>query len=249
MRSLLSNQDKLLQFLEYWSGRAEMTRQHIALGLRAAAFDKLYAPNQDVTTPEGLRLWLDTLTATEKDSTHWNGTRCSSFGGMCKAQSGRRMENLYTGHTFRAFVRDGNRQADCLSLLVFFSCLVQNEPILEQPAGSVLPKMVPLKTVFQYFHILKTSLRLGAYGAESMKPLQLWHRSPCYKQLRKSVPFSRVRPLVRLAKPFIDKKGKKRFTGDRHALKGSQEYPRQFSRLSGFSYCSTHGLCVGSTTF
>ena len=147
---------------------------------------------------------------------------------MCKAQSGRRMENLYTGHTFRAFVRDGNRQADCLSLLVFFSCLVQNEPILEQPAGSVLPKMVPLKTVFQYFHLLKTSLSLGAYGAESMKPLQLWHRSPCYKQLRKSLPFSRVRPLVRLAKPFIDKKGKKRFTGNRQALKRSQEYPRPF---------------------
>ena len=115
VRSLLSNQDKLLQFLEYWSGLAEMTRQHIALGLRAAAFDKLYAPNQDVTTPEGLRLWLDTLTATEMDSTHWYGTRCSSFGGMCKGQSGRRMENQYTGHTFRAFVRDGNGQAECLS--------------------------------------------------------------------------------------------------------------------------------------
>ena len=68
---------------------------------------------------------------------------------MCKAQSGRRMDNLYTGHTFQAFVRDGKREADCLSLLAFFSCLVQNEPILEQPAGSVLPKMVPLKTVFQ----------------------------------------------------------------------------------------------------
>ena len=132
------------------------------------------------------------------------------------------------GNTLRAFVRDGNRQADCLSLLVFFSCLVQNEPILEQPAGSVLPKMVPLKTVFEYFHFSKTSLRLGVYGAESMKPLHLWHRSPCYKQLRKSIPFSRVRPLVRLAKPFIDKKGKKRFTGDRRALKRSQEYPRPF---------------------
>ena len=125
VRSLPSNANKLLQFSEYWSGIAEMTRQHIALGLRAAAFDKLYAPNQDVITPEGLRLWLDTLTATEMDSTHWNGTRCSSFGGMCKAQSGRRMENLYTLHTFRAFVRDGNRQADCLSLLVFFSCLTR----------------------------------------------------------------------------------------------------------------------------
>ena len=72
---------------------------------------------------------------------------------MCKAQSGRREENLYMVNTFRAFVRDGNRQADCLSLLVFFNCLVQNEPILEQPAGSVLPKMVPLKTVFQHFHL------------------------------------------------------------------------------------------------
>ena len=87
------------------------------------------------------------------------------------------------GNTIRAFVRDGNRQADCLSLLVFFSCLVQNEPILEQPAGSVLPKMVSLKTVFQYFHLLKTSLSLGVYGVESTTPLQIWHRSPCYKQL------------------------------------------------------------------
>ena len=60
----------MLQFLEYWSGLTELTRQHIALGLRAAAFDKMYAPNQDVTTPEGLRLWLDTLTATGMDSTH-----------------------------------------------------------------------------------------------------------------------------------------------------------------------------------
>ena len=161
VRSLPSNADKLLQFLEYWSGIAEMMWQRIALGLRAAAFDKLYAPNQDVTTPEGLRLWLDTLTATEMDSTHWNGNRCSSFGGMCKAQSGRRIENQYTRHTFRAFVRDGNRQADCLSLLVFFSCLVQNEPILEQPAGSVLPKMVPLKTVFEYFHFSVRSNGIG----------------------------------------------------------------------------------------
>ena len=40
--------------------------------------------------------------------------------------------------------------------------------------------------------------------------------------------FSRVQPLVGLAEPFIDKKGKKRFTGNRQALKRSQEYPRPF---------------------
>ena len=47
VQSLQSNEDKLLQFLEYWSGLAEMTRQHIALGLRAAAF------RQDVRAQPG----------------------------------------------------------------------------------------------------------------------------------------------------------------------------------------------------
>jgi hypothetical protein len=113
------------------------------------------------------------------------------------------------------------------SLLFFLSMMIGNEPVLEQPANSILPKIKPLSTVLQACHAIRTSVRLGAYGDSTSpaKPLQLWHIHPLYANLHKTMVKSTAR--ATLTTRYIDKKGKKRFSGNAQ-MKSSQAYPPPF---------------------
>ena len=56
-----------------------------------------------------------------------------------------------------------------------------NRPILEQPVESYL---LPMKTVLDFTETMKTCVSLGNYGAETLKPLQIWHVAPEFHAVR-----------------------------------------------------------------
>lgn len=101
---------------------------------------------------------------------------CSSFVPLCVSQSMRYEENLFYGNRGRPWVEEGNMQQEVTAITIFFSFLLGCIPVLEQPTGSVLPKLPSLRNVFAYFDFTKTVTYMGSFAGPTMKPLQIWHR-------------------------------------------------------------------------
>ena len=81
------NEQQLRTMIEYCSGCAQLTLQHIVAGFLTAAYDKINPSDicQDCLTKEGLRNWLDGLTATQKGAVNWLAPKCAHFLVMCAA--------------------------------------------------------------------------------------------------------------------------------------------------------------------
>ena len=68
----------------------------------------------------------------------------------------------------------------------------------------------------------KVTTWLGAFGAESPKPVQLWCSSKRYQAL------ARPRPRAKATVKLVDELAAGRFRGRKGALKCSQTYPSTF---------------------
>ena len=143
------------------------------------------------------------------------------------------------GNTNAKFVREGNHQMVATALLYFLAFLVGAEPVLEQPVNSCMPQCPPLSTVFAFIrgmaassaseracatNMYRTVTYLGAFGAETTKPVQLMHVHAAYAQLKRKRPKACMKTLF---KQYV-RNGKKKFDGDKRMLPNSQVYPTQF---------------------
>jgi len=97
-------------------------------------------------------------------------------------------------------------------------------PVLEQPAGSDMPKCEPLRSVLTFVHASKHVCWHGAFGGETPKPLQLW--SP-----RDLSQLQRSRPPLGLGQKLCTAKGPS-YSGKKSALKKSQSYSNLDQHLS-----------------
>ena len=208
--------------IEYWAGHANLTRAMVEAGHECSRFDLKYSPAHNCLTPAGLRLWLEELCHSSEQCLVWLGTQCSSFVALCMAQSRRRAENGFLGDETRRFVHIGNQQMRVGALLYFISFLLGNCAVLEQPVNSNMPHSQPMAGVLQYCCPTRTVTWLGQFGGSTPKPLQLYHTHPEFAQLRRSRPTGEMTTLT-------TRDGKK-FSGKKHALRESQEYPEQFGR-------------------
>ena len=230
----LNVSSKLLDLTEHWAGSAGISLQHLIAGFHVACFDRVYEDTtitHDCQKPEGLRLWLDSLTGTNQGSINWFGTQCSQYLGMCFYHHKRSVENQYFGDTSIQWVVSSNQAQAIAALMIFLSWLIANEPLLEQPAESCLPKMVPMRTVLHYVNAIRTSVSLRNFGARSLKPLQIWHVNPAYSELRSKrgqvIQHCQGKPLARVS--ISKRNGKKTYTGNKMLMKTSQVYPVPFN--------------------
>lgn len=156
---------------------------------------------------------------------NWFGTQCSAFLVLCARQHQRKESNGFLGDETRPWVKLANKQMEVVSLMFFLSWMIGNEPVLEQPQNSVLPKIKPLSVVLQCV-ATKTCVRLGAYGAPTAKPLQLWH---CDVGLRSLARRMSVPAREQLFARHVDSQGRVRFTGKKASLKESAAYTPDFA--------------------
>ena len=212
-----------LDFIEFCSGLGRLTEALLRVGMKGLAFDKIYDKEHDMTTAIGLRLWIDSLSQTRKNSLAWFGTTCSPFVSLCKAQSKRRADNGYLGDTSRRFVVIGNLQMQVTSLLMFLSWLFGNVPVLEQPLNSVMPLCEPLKGTLSYIKAHKIVTWHGAFGGGSHKPLQLWTPGAAMTAMRRRRP-------RRSNGPALYWQVGKKYYGKKSALKASQAYSAAFGK-------------------
>jgi hypothetical protein len=78
------------------------------------------------------------------------------------------------GDCSKLFVREGNKQMTICALIYFMSFLVQNKACYETPANGRMPLEMPLCNVFKFTMSTRVHIWLGAYGAETAKPLQIF---------------------------------------------------------------------------
>ena len=80
-------------------------------------------------------------------------------------------------------MNDGTAQMTIASLMFFLGYLCDVSPVLEQPLGSCMARAAPMSTSLKFTKAVKTVTWHGAFGASSLKPLQLWSRRDCIQEL------------------------------------------------------------------
>ena len=147
-----------LEFVEFCAGRAHLSREMLRQGFhQGASVDILFHPHHDMLSSKGLRTWFDMVVASRRKSLHWFATRCSSFVPLCISQSMRYEENSFYGDRSRPWVEQGNLQQEVTAMMMFFSFLLDCIPVLEQPTGSVLPKLPSLRKCFVVLRLQEDS--------------------------------------------------------------------------------------------
>ena len=211
----------LLRFVEFASGRGNLSKALLRKGLAGAAFDIIYSESHDCLSPDGFRLWLVALSAMMSKGLCWFGTKCSSWVLLCLAQRNRRPENMYWGDTTKEFVQNGNALTAVTSLLYFIGRILGHYCILEQPKTSCMPLVSLMASVLAYFHCFKCETYLGSYGSASQKPIQLLGNDAKMKDLAREMPMNCGSELC-----SRDEDGG--FTGKKEELQESEVYPVLF---------------------
>lgn len=215
------NATACLQFVEYFSGMGNLSKECLKAGKRGAAMDIAYSMDHDVCTSGGLRLALECLCSTEAGALTWFGTQCSSFVPLCLCQSQRRPENNYVGDETREFVRKGNHLGQVTALLYFLGHAMCNTCVIEQPNKSTLPHLPVVLFVLQFTESVSITTFGACFGSRSIKPLQLLSNS------KKISCMVRQRPDF-AALTLAKSDGNGRYTGDKDALFESEQYTREF---------------------
>ncbi len=228
-----------IHMVEYFAGAAGLTLEHIRQGLRASRFDVSYSPLHNCLTAQGVRHWTDELAMTCAKALCWFGTQCSSWVVMCRKQSQRVEQNGFRGNTSRHFVQVGNQHMVLTSMLYFVSHVLGNEPVLEQPLNSCMPRARPLETVLKFCGASRCNTWLGAYGGETAKPLQLWHCAKEFASLKRKLD-CRFKPRFSL----VSRKGR-RFSGKKGVMKASQTYTTEFG--AAVARCTVRLMQQGSS--
>ena len=212
-------------FVEFCAGVGNITFQLLKNKFVGLAIDIEYGQHQDMTSPEGTRLWLDVVGDTRIHSMNWLGTKCSPFVRINKNNNKRCQENQYLGDVTKEFVRVGNLQMEITALIVFVSFLSGNVPVLEQPTNSTMPLCDPLKCVLEHIRAHRYVTWLGAFSdTASPKPVALMSPSKCFAMLRRKKP-----PTFKSRCRLVKQSGT-RYCGVKQVMKESQVYPIEFGK-------------------
>jgi len=111
---------------------------------------------------------------------------------------------------------------------MLFAHLCGCNDFLEQPSGSVMPKLQPLKGVLQCIKAKKRTIWHGAYDGTNPKPLQIWSPNDLSALVRPR-PKHLVSKLIRYGtKRTASGEKKKTYSGEKTHLKRSQTYCKAF---------------------
>lgn len=163
-----------LDFVEYACGRGNLSKALLRKNFAGVGLDILWSACHDCLQPAGLLLWLECLQALRPNSLVWFGTKCSSWVSLCVSCSRRSEENMYHGDCDRPFVVEGNRLMMVTSLLYFLASCLGHFTTLEQPQSSTMVKNPWLQNVLVWVQAQKFTTYMGAFGASTCKPVQLW---------------------------------------------------------------------------
>ena len=205
-------------------------------------FDKDITEDHDFTTPFGFCATLLAVFRLSVQDLLWTGLVCTSFCWVNRSTSQRAPSNSFLGNQTLKHVAIGNLIL-YRNMLLLLMCQAANVIImLEQPLGSCMPQTAIFRSTWKFLKWNYVVVWLGAYGAESKKPIKIFAPVTWIDNLPQKI--SQHQTFVTLC---TSKDGK--HTGKSKALKNSQHYPQKFGAAVAAEFSANLGappLCVPS---
>ena len=198
----------------------DITRAAQAQGLAAMGFDKVYSPEQDFTSSQGFMNALHLMLRVRPGGCLWAAPECKTWIWLSRTQT-RRSKYHPEGDMAKDYVKNANRMVILLSLLFSVAFCRGVALFMEQPSSTVLHYMSPMNYVIKHCLPYKVLTYLGAFGAESAKPVLIWSSLQEVEQLKRARPTN----LEKLTTRDGDQ-----VTGKNKMLKLSQAYPEGFGK-------------------
>ena len=214
-----------LQYVEYFCGKANLSRAAIEQGFKGVSLDSSSNPSHNVLEGQGLRLWLLALTCAMPGALIWVGCPCSSFVVLCRSVTKRCIENFFMGDETHRCVLEGNVLADISGMVLLLSYLLQLQDGFEQPQNSVAPESACLVAVLSFIQSQRTITYHYLFGGNTLKPLQLWSSQLWMQRMK------RAKPPGSVTDEQLATRGEEgAFTGIHAELYESQHYTLEFGR-------------------
>lgn len=223
------------QFLEVFSGHAAITRALRSAGLRGAAIDVVDCPVWDLVTPAAFALALSEIMRCVKGSLVVLAPVCKSYSPTCRFTSGRCCLIPY-GYEGLDFVTLGNILGCRTILMCVVASFMGLRWLLEQPSESNLEDLPEFQFLLTIVQVFSGRFYMGIFGANTPKRHVLYSNDEelLNQILAKAGYMSREAqqqcPGATTIK-YVDKRGVKRCTGIKQALRDSQHYTREFGEF------------------
>ena len=216
----------------------------VKFGFQACALDKTYssADTMDICTENGFRHALQLACRLMPGSTCWAAPVCSSWVWVSRSSS-RRTATRPEGDTKISWVSQGNRQVKLTVTVLLVAFLRGAYVYVEQPCSSIMELFEPMTSFVKLIAKQKCRVALGAYGAESAKPIYIYTNDPCAHRLTKKTP--KGTEFVQLC----SKSENGSVTGIKGVLKASQAYPEDFGKAVASATASNILNTFGFTDF
>ncbi len=216
-----------LHCVEFFAGKQRVCKSVRSKGFRAVPYDKLTVdPVLDICSAQGFAIAVALVLACHQEALVWFAPVCSSWVFINRGTSMRSCI-CSTGNTELLHVKEGNLMASRVCLLVRLAEARGLSWVIEQPLSSLFHYHKRFQDLVACMAVFKTHVRLGAYGADSRKPLYLLSGRQWIAALHR--PERRSRYAAQTYRSYIDSKGRKRVVGLK-PLKATQTYPRAFGR-------------------
>ena len=152
--------------------------------------------------------------------TVWGAPKCTDWVFIARHGTGRTKRDP-GGNVRVPRVARSNRMTVLVSMLYLLAWMRSCHVFLEHPISSLMVHYSPMQELVS--SVMKNSVvtYLGAFKAESVKPVKLWSSTPLIAGLKRTRPSAMAKLVV--------KKGTS-VTGKKDVLRASQAYPNLFGK-------------------
>lgn len=221
--------------VEVFAGQQRICKAFRRAGHAALPFDLDIDKAMDILTDDGFVQIIAIMLQLQQPGPEgllqpgllWLAPVCSSWIFINRATSGR-SQLLPLGDEAKPYVREANLMVSRTALLVWLAHGMGLDWVIEQPQSSILHMHPRIQDLNQRTDVRQAQLALGAFRAETKKPLKLlcncaWPGRLTKRRLPRDF-VARIRPYM------VHVRGQtKRVTGNK-LLKQTQTYPRAFGR-------------------
>jgi len=229
-----------LHLFEFCSGSGRATAAVMRRGGAAAGFDKATRhPTEDATVLSGVMFAGLLVCRLVVGGLLWCSPQCSTWlGWLSRNYSKRELSNNYMGDETKPKVREGTVTALVMTWLMHLAAVRGAYVLCEQPQNSLIYSFGTVQETLTTIDAHRFVVYLAAYGANSLKPLEIYTTLGSRKMLPLLRTFHEAKARLQTVekKPLAKKSGK--WINGTKDTKKSEEYPFEFADAIAQLVCS-----------
>ena len=190
-----------------------------AHGYVAEPFDVLYSKFHDIETKEGLRHLTSKVASLVPNGCIWGGPPCKTWVFIARSGTYRTLANP-GGNILVPRVAQTNLQTRNFISLCVLAVLLGGHYVLENPGSTLIHHFPVVRALYACTSATKVRTYMGQFGADVVKPLDLWSSTPHLVGMKRAKPQG-------LEGSLVVRKGR-RVTGKKKDLTDSAAYTLLF---------------------